>query len=61
MNRALYLAMSLATAVMMALLLASIAYDDLDMPPQAVRLNALSVAGLLMVSIAGAFLLKRRK
>jgi LPXTG-motif cell wall-anchored protein len=61
MNRALYLAMSLATAVMMALLIASIAYDGLDMTPQAVRLNALSVAGLLMVSIAGAFLLKRRK
>jgi hypothetical protein len=59
MGRAFDLVLSLVVAAMMASLLGVVA-QDAGMTAEAVRLNALSVAGLLMAAVAGSILLKRR-
>jgi hypothetical protein len=53
------LILSLIVAAMMVSLLGVVA-QDAGMTAEAVRLNALSVAGLLMAAVAGSILLKRR-
>jgi hypothetical protein len=53
------LILSLVVAAMMVSLLGVVA-QDAGMTAEAVRLNALSVAGLLMAAVAGSILLKRR-
>jgi hypothetical protein len=53
------LILSLVVAAMMVALLGVVA-QDAGMTAEAVRLNALSVAGLLTVAVAGSILLKRR-
>jgi hypothetical protein len=59
MGRAFDLILSLVVAAMMASLLAVVA-QDADMTGEAVRLNALSVAGLISAVLAGRALLKRK-
>jgi hypothetical protein len=59
MGRAFDLVLSLVVAAMMASLLEAFA-QDAGMTAEAVRLNSLSVAGLLTVAVAGSILLKRR-
>jgi hypothetical protein len=59
MRRAFDLILSLVVAAMMASLLGQVA-QEAGMTAEAVRLNALSVAGLISAVLAGRALLKRR-
>jgi hypothetical protein len=61
MARATNLLLSLGIAAAAALLLALIARDDVGMPADMVRIDALSAAGLIFAAVAGSSLLKRKK
>jgi hypothetical protein len=56
-DRFLYLTAAAATALLLGL----VARDDVGMPAEMVRTEALSAAGLLFAAVAGGSLLKRKK
>ena len=61
MNRTVDVILGLTAAVATALLLALIARDDIGMPPDMVRTDALSAAGSIFVAIASGSLLRWKK
>jgi hypothetical protein len=52
---------TLGSAVFAALFIGTIAYDEIGMTVEAIRTDALSVAGLLFATVAGVSFLERRK
>jgi hypothetical protein len=61
MGRAIDLLLSFISRLFAAMFLATITRDDMGMSVTAVRIDALSAAGVLFVTVAAASLLKRRK
>jgi hypothetical protein len=61
MERALELLVSLSTALFVAMILATIARDEVGMSAAAIRTDALSAAGLLFVTVGAASVLKRKR
>lgn len=61
MRRLVDLILSLIAAVATALLLGLIARDDMGMPIDMIRTDALSAAGLIFAAVAGGSLLRRKR
>lgn len=61
MKRLLDVMLSLTAAVATALLLGLIARDDIGIPADTIRTDALSVAGLIFAAVSFGTLLGRRK
>jgi hypothetical protein len=61
MKRLLDVMLSLTAAVATALLVGLIARDDIGIPADTIRTDALSVAGLIFVAVSFGTLLGRRK
>jgi hypothetical protein len=52
MGRAIFLIVALASAAMAAMMTGSIAHDELGIPLEAIRTDALSAAGLIFAALA---------
>ena len=61
MQRTVDMILGLTAAVATALLLGLIARDDVGMSADMIRIDALSVAGIIFAAVASGFLLRRKK
>jgi hypothetical protein len=61
MGRAVFLIIALANAAMAAMMTDCIAHDELGIPLDMIRTDALSAAGFIFAAIACVSLLKRKK
>ena len=61
MARVAFVLIAVSTAAMAAMLTASIAHDDLGIPLDVIRVDALRAAGILLAAVTGAWLVMRRK
>jgi hypothetical protein len=61
MGRVTFLIIAVATAAMAAMITGSVAHDDLGIPLDTIRTDALSAAGLVFAALACASLLEPKK